>query len=141
MSYPMQSVNKPGNMLTAEEYDVLQSLRDYTDDPDKAGMNDFVPTRKLYQTYRDWHAQHCSALDPEATSPLTKSQFGSALKRVFPHLADEWDSELQNWDTRRVRRRVNGKLVWGYCCLKGPESVQTQDYVGRPKADPDDDGR
>lgn len=138
MGYDPRRKWKVPEVLTDEEEDVEWALQQYTADPEVAHPDDFVPTKVLYRIY--CRAMREYSRDPDANEPLDISSFGATIPRVFSDL-DNADPELGD-NPNKVRRRYHGKLMWGYRGLKGPESVRTRDYVGRPPKDPEDyDGR
>lgn len=118
--YPLQRYLKPTDTLTDEECDVQQALSKYTHDP-QAGLNSFVPTKVLYDTY--WRhigsLVHC-APDRLALSPR---QFGAALQRIYPF-------EKEGPEPFRVQRRIQGVQYWGYIGLLGPGCIETRSASG-----------
>jgi hypothetical protein len=135
MGYDLRRSKKEDDYLTPEEEDVQRALKDYTDDFDLVDeVHDFVPTRILYETYLAFI--HQSRRFPDDPETLTLRQFGAALLRVFPNLAEtDWTGE-----SSRRRHMVDGRREWGYLGLRGPRSVKVRDDRGRPRihADPDD---
>lgn len=126
MPYPPQRHRKPENHLMPEEEVVREALSDYTDALDKARQRDFVPTAILYQLYLAYVATHGSETD--LGLPLPIRHFGGAVQRIFPELG-EIDPETGRC-FGRTQRHVNGRVVWGYCGLRGPLSVITQTETG-----------
>lgn len=116
--------------LTDEEWEVQQALKDYRWEPDRDDA--FVPTRVLYQVYR----QFVGGLQwrEAGTSTLSMQQFGVALSRVYPFHDEGPDAGSDpSRPPNRVRRTWHGKRMWGYLGLVGPETVATTDQPGRPK--------
>lgn len=138
MVYDLRRSRKDEEQLTPEEEDVRRALQRYTDDPDKADpLRDFVPTRELYRTYREYLAG-CQRF-PDDPDQLTIRQFGAALLRVFPHLA-EIDPDTGR-PYAKAQRRINGRREWGWTGLRGPGTLQTYAEPGNPQFldVPDDD--
>lgn len=115
MAYTTQK-NLKTYRATAEEWEVSRALAEYTDEPENAHTNDFVPTAILYATYREWKEQN-----PSDVGTLPLSHFGIALRRLFP-------------DIKKVQRWCKGQKCCGYRCLKGPLSIRTNNVAGRPRA-------
>lgn len=103
--------------MTPEEAEVRWALIRYTDDPSEASGNDFVPTRVLYSLYLDYRKDN-----PSEVGELPLGHFGIALRRVFV-------------SAKKASRTYKGKKCCGYR-LKGPLSIWTPDFAGRPKHDP-----
>ena len=105
-----------GPDLTPEERDLKTALRDYT--TSGATARDWVPVAALMRTYRTYLAQKQAkqrrSFDPEDTiAPLTIRQLGRAMRRAFPDIG------------RCTYRHYNGRQIWGYAGLIGPESIDT----------------
>lgn len=130
MPYHLQRSRKDPDVLTPEEQDVAQALRVYKTLDQGADVNDFVPTFVLYRVYRDYVARFTHPSEQVGT--LTIRQFGAALVRVIPHLEEaDWDGK--KWKpVYKAQRQYHGRKCWGYCGLKGPDSLRTLDEVGRP---------
>lgn len=129
MPYDNRRSRKLPEVFTPEEEDVAAALREYTADPDKTDARDFMPSKLLYQIYREYVAH--TSNDPGSPGMLGPAQFGAALIRVFPDL-DDWREPGQRLCNAKVRRRINKKRVWGYQGMKGPLSIRTQTEPGRP---------
>jgi hypothetical protein len=124
MPYPLQRRHKSESRLTPEEEEVLQALAPlYTDDPERAALDDFTPTRVLYRAYLDYvnRFDHLPG-DPEV---LTQHQFGAAIRRAFAELGDHSDY--------RVQRTVKGRRVWGFLGITGPGTVKIRTGPGNPR--------
>ena len=92
----------------AEE--VRTALARYTDEPGQADGLSFISTMTLYRLYRDWRA--VKRHDPTRPPPLTRSEFGMILRRVFPR-------------AKRRQRQFDGRQRWGYCHIAGPKCVRS----------------
>jgi len=123
MPYPMHRRLKKHDLHTPEEQQVYGIVVDYAQDPENADLRYFVPTRVLYEAYREWWLQF-EWRWVGAPQLLTPEQFGSALRQVFPELCDHG---------RRVKRTYKGRREWGYLGLKGPGSIISHTCRGRPK--------
>ena len=99
-----------GPVLLPEEEDVHAALSSYTSEG--ATRADWVSTDALWCAYRNWRALHRWRFDPDAPTPLTHRQFGRAIRRVFPN-------------AERCFRTYHGERRWGYCYLRGPESIRS----------------
>lgn len=120
-----------GERQTPEEYDVRRALKDYTDDwppDDPRRLRAFIPTARLYETYRTYinSVPQWGGEDP----PLTLIKFAVVLRRVFPELTllPRAGKAFRSYDRKRV---------WGIVGLWGPGCILTRGTTGRP--DPDDD--
>lgn len=123
MGYPTRYDRKPEE-LTPEEYDVVAVLHEYRTimDEEDAELTDFVPFLTLYEKYLDYkHSTHLLSVDDPISPTLTKLQFGSALRRVWPGIGEY-----------KVKRTINGKRVIGFVGVKGPDSYVVNDGPGKP---------
>lgn len=132
MTYHLRRDRKDEDILTPEERHIARAMKKagfQSYDPEVEGVTpqDFTTTDVLYHHYRVYWANLSRwALmemleDGGNTRPLSKRQFGVAIHRVFPHLGEGKSGEY------RARHRVNGKLVWGYRGIKGPDSNTVAD--------------
>lgn len=82
-----------------------------------------VATSVLYRIYCEYDARHpiCDE-NQEEVSRLNRTQFGVALRQVFPHLQPH----------HRVRSTIDGKRVMAYRGFVGPESRSLRLDPGRP---------
>jgi hypothetical protein len=122
--YYLKKRRRPEDDLTPEEQEVQRALSDYVHLDNGASITDFVPTRILYQLYREYRVRFTDEYSDAVE--LTPRQFGAALCRVYPHLDDDREAH-------RVRREYAGKRMWGYIGLKGPLSIKARDQAGRPQ--------
>lgn len=101
MAYPIRNKLKPSHRLLPEEWAVMDALARY--DWDTGKPEDFVPMSVIYGDY----------LRCVPNRPLTPTQFGVALRRVFGLRPDQ-----------SSRRRVEKKLCTGIAFAKrGDRSV------------------
>ncbi len=116
-------IERDGEMDLA---DLRLTLAAYSDDPGRADQFDYVPTMILHRVYCEGRARAYSRRDPSRPfAPLTLSEFGVLLRRVFPTAA-------------RRKREYDGRQRWGYCHIAGPLSIRTGEQRGiagrlRPK--------
>ena len=107
--------------MSPEEEHVFDALKQWSFEPSKATVLDFVPTRVLFELYRAYVSQFDYTASGEV-SVLNATQFGVALRRVFDISPD-----------RRTKCVYAGRREVGYRFVKGPGSIVTQSTRGRPK--------
>lgn len=112
--------------MIPEEAAVWQSLKEagyryisFCDPTDEMAPTvfDVTPVVTLYATYKQYARQH---QEPDIDE-LTIQQFGVAFNAVTEETL------------KKVRRRIAGKLVWGYAGVSGPGSHRTRLRSGRPR--------
>jgi hypothetical protein len=108
--------------------DLRLTLAAYSDDPGRADQFDYVPTMLIYRVYCEARARLYPRRDPSRPfAPLTLSEFGVLLRRLFPRAA-------------RRKREYHGRQSWGYSHVLGPLAIRTGEQRGvpgrlRPKLD------
>lgn len=119
MKYQLQKSGKPADYLLPEEQQVCEALKAFTFDPERTSVNDFTPTRMLFDAYLRFISQ--TGNGPDAPEVLNPKQFGAALRRAFNLSGD-----------RHTRRRIEGRLTMGYLHVRGPGSVIAHFGPGNP---------
>lgn len=110
-------IERDGEMDLA---DLRLTLAAYSDDPGRADHFDYISTKILHRVYCEGRARAYSRRDPlRPFAPLTLSEFGVLLRRVFPR-------------AERRKRESDGRQTWGYSHIAGPLSIRTGEQRGIP---------
>lgn len=107
MAYHVRNKLKPQGRLTPEEAVVMEALSGYNWDMAENPPESFVPMSVIYDDYLRYARDE--QVDPP---PLTPTQFGIALRRVFGLSPDQ-----------KSRRRLDERLCTGICYARRGERV------------------